>query len=405
MAVFATSTARNLTLYPWVAFAQGLVFWQAVWFLYFQNTLSAAQAILLYVVFDIAVTVLEVPSGYMSDRLGRRITLMASASCGVAGAVLLATGASYLAFAIAQILIGAATAFSSGTGSSLLYESLHAEGRTDEVETQELKVWRFSFVALALSAVTGGVLAQIAQTAPFYAGAITAIAMLLLVVGLHEPPRANGSTPPVSRQLSLLRIAFSSPVLNWLFVLSTVMYVCSHVIYVFGQPYIFEALLTRGLEGNAPVISGMVSAVMMLISVATSIIALRIRRQLGLHTILLLAFGIQIGLMGILALTNSMLAIAFLFLRMVPDSLSTPFVMARIQPELSSDMRATYLSLQSFVGRIMLATTLYFASFTSSDVGQMAYDEIRALLVWYIVAALVVFAALAVATRRVRLEP
>ena len=29
--------ARNVALYPWFRFCRGLLFWQAVWFLYFQN--------------------------------------------------------------------------------------------------------------------------------------------------------------------------------------------------------------------------------------------------------------------------------------------------------------------------------------------------------------------------------
>mgnify|MGYP003564626886 CR=1 FL=1 len=71
--------AANVPLYRWSRFLRNLLFWQAVWFLYFQNSLSAAEAILLYAVYDVATTALEVPSGYMSDRIGRRFTLLASA--------------------------------------------------------------------------------------------------------------------------------------------------------------------------------------------------------------------------------------------------------------------------------------------------------------------------------------
>ncbi|MFK7939853.1 MAG: MFS transporter [Roseovarius sp.] len=396
--------ARNITLYPWVVFAQGLVFWQAIWFLFFQDTLSASEAILLYVIYDISVTALEVPSGYMSDRLGRRITLLSSGVCALLGTALLAMGSTFAAFAVAQGLIGAATAFSSGTGSSLMFESLRAEGREDEVEAQELRAWRFGFVASAVSAATGGMMAQVVQTLPFLAGIVTAGVMLVLASRLCEPPRGAASHPPVAQQMRSLGTALRKPVLIWLFALSTIMYAFSHVIYVFGQPYIFEALATRGLEGDAPLISGFVSGSMMLISVLTSVIAWRLRQRFGLAATLLLAYGIQVGLITVLALTNSIIAIAFLFLRMVPSSLSTPFVLARIQPELSSDMRATYLSVQSFVGRIALAGTLYVASFGSTDVGQMPYAEIRAILVWYVAAGLVAFVCLALASRRVRLE-
>ena len=141
--------AGNIALYPWFRVLKSLVFWQAVWFLYFQNTLSAAEAILLYAVYDVATTALEVPSGYMSDRLGRRLTLIASALAGLAGSMLLAFGDSFFVFALGQVLLGASAAFLSGTDSALLYESLVAAGRQDEIEEQELKAWRFSFSALA----------------------------------------------------------------------------------------------------------------------------------------------------------------------------------------------------------------------------------------------------------------
>ena len=94
--------ARNIRLYRWFRFFQGLIFWQAVWFLYFQTTLSAAEAVLLYAVFDVATTALEVPSGWMSDRLGRRVTLIASGLAGVGGAALLATGDGFLPFCLAR---------------------------------------------------------------------------------------------------------------------------------------------------------------------------------------------------------------------------------------------------------------------------------------------------------------
>jgi MFS family permease len=86
------SILRNTQLYRWSRFLRSLIFWQAVWFLYFQNVLSATAAILLYAVYDVAATLLEVPSGYMSDRLGRKKTLIASAIAGLGGSLLVAVG-------------------------------------------------------------------------------------------------------------------------------------------------------------------------------------------------------------------------------------------------------------------------------------------------------------------------
>lgn len=87
-----TAARRNVRLYPWYSFLRNLLFWQATWFLFFQNHLSAAEAILLYAIYDVATTVLEVPSGYMSDRLGRRTTLILSATATLLAAMLFSVG-------------------------------------------------------------------------------------------------------------------------------------------------------------------------------------------------------------------------------------------------------------------------------------------------------------------------
>ncbi|QIE57803.1 MFS transporter [Pikeienuella piscinae] len=398
--------AKNIAVYPWFRFCQGLVFWQAIWFLYFQNTLSASDAILLYAIYDIGTTALEVPSGYMSDRLGRRFTLCASAAAGFGAAMLLALGGSFEVFALGQALLGASAALASGTDSALLYESLTAAGRRAEIERQEVRAWRFSFCALALSAVAGGAIALRFPALPFLAGGAAFIAALVIALRFTEPPRAGVDFAEGAEILRFgsLQSVLTSPVLIWLFMLSILMYMFSHIPFAFGQPFILEALEGSALAGEAGLVSGLVSALMMMFSVATSLFAPKLRRRLGLPALLLLAFAMQIGLCGVLALTDSAVAIAFLFLRMVPDSLSRPFIMARIQPMLSNESRATYISLQSFCGRLLFAATLFLASLSTSGEGEMAYADIRRVLGWCILGGALCFGALVLTARRLKID-
>lgn len=396
---------RNVRLYPWFRVCQSLLFWQAVWFLYFQNSLSAAEAILLYVISDIASTVLEVPSGYMSDRLGRRRTLIAASVAMIAGSLCLAMGTGFAVFAMGQVLLGASFSFVSGTDSSMLYESLTRAGRAQEIERQELKAWRYGFVALAASAAAGGAMAMVRPELPYLAAAGAGAGMLAVTLAFREPRAAAISHPgaELARMRSLIG-ALRLPVLAWLLGLSVAMYVFSHIPFVFGQPVIQDALSRAGLGADAPWVSGSVSALMMLISVATSLLAARLRRFLGLPAILLLAFALQIGLVAGLALSGSSLVIALLLIRMVPNSLSHPFILARVQPLLGDDSRATYLSVQSLMGKLVFAASLWLASGAASSQTVMAQGEIRTVLGWYAVVGLVVFAGLAVAARRVRVE-
>ncbi|WP_296419606.1 MFS transporter [Pseudooctadecabacter sp.] len=396
-----TLMARNITLYRWSRFLRSLIFWQAIWFLYFQDVLSAAQAILLYAVYDVAVTLLEVPSGYMSDRLGRRPTLILSAIAAFLGAACLWIGDSFAMFAAGQILIGAGGAFASGTEESLLYESLAATDRADEIEPQEVVAWRYSFTALALSAVTGGAMALFDARLPFLAGAIAMIALFAVTWRMSEPPRRSDA-PDGGELLRLRHLAghFRDPVLLWIFALSVLMYGFSHLPFVFGQPFILEALSAMGLAPSAPVVSGAVTAVMMGLSVTVSLFAVGLRNRIGLSGILLGAFALQIAISGVMALTDSALVLAVLMLRMIPDALSRPFILGRIQPLLSDDSRATWLSLKSFVGRLGFASALAIGAVSTTDVGQMPYADIQSILTVATLIGLAALACLALTARR-----
>ena len=394
---------RTIALIPWYQFLNSLLFWQAVWFLYFQSNLSGAEAIILYSVYDISVTVLEVPSGYFSDRMGRRFTLLLSTLCSLVGCLVLALSGSFALFALGQALLGAGSAFKSGTDSSLLYESLEASGRADEVEEQEVRAWRFSLAGFALSALLGGAMSMWSDSLPFFATALAFTIAALLVLIMSEPPRK--ALVALGGQLATLKAALLHPVLAWLFALSVLMYGFSHLPFVFGQPFILTALDGLGLAADAPLVSGAVTSVMMLISVLASLVALRLRRTLGLPLLLLCAFGLQIGLIGALAASTSTLVIGVLLLRMVPDSLANPFIIARIQPLLEDSTRATYLSLKSLGGKVLFAGTLMLAATTASDAGLLPADDLQRILGWYTIGGLACIAALAITARWVQIAP
>jgi predicted MFS family arabinose efflux permease len=394
--------ARNIRLYPWYQFFRSLLFWQAIWFLYFQQELSAAEAILLAAIYDVATTGLEVPSGYLSDRVGRRITLLLGMVGSVAGAGLLWVGDGFSTFVLAQVMLGVGSAFNSGTDSALLYESLAREGRGSEVDAQELRAWRFNFTGLALSAVAGGVAATWEPALPFLLTALAGLVALAIVLLLREPEHLEAEVMFTSgRQVAEIRASLMQPALAWLFILAVAMYVFSHVPFVFGQPFILEALEANGVASQAAIVSGLVSASMMLISVAATWIAPGLRDRIGLHNLFLLALGLQVFLIGILAASNHPAVIAFLLIRMVPNAFARAFILARIQPLVSDISRATYLSLQSFTGRLLFAGSLMAAS-GGASAGALSYAENQVILVGYLVAGLAVLAGLAVTARRVR---
>ncbi|MEM8728792.1 MAG: MFS transporter [Pseudomonadota bacterium] len=394
--------ARNVALFPWFKFGQHLLFWQAVWFLIFQDALSGQEAILLYVLREFTTTALEVPTGVLSDRLGRKRTLVLSVLAVLSGAILFCTQPVFWVFALAQILMGAGEALNSGTDDALFYQSLVALGRGDEIEAQQLRLWRAGFTGLAVSAVVGGVFALVGAQLVFAATAAASACILPLALTFREPPHQNGGLGKITarRQLASLRTALQQPALRWFFVIALMMYAFGHVPFVFGQPFILEALSGAGLSAEAPLASGAVTATMMAVSLGTSHLVPWMRARMGVTSLLLAAFGLQIWLIAMLGLANSVLVIGVLFLRMVPSSLSGPLLIARTQPLLQDDTRATYLSIQSLCGRLLLAGALWMAAFGTSNTEALSYPELQRILWAFAAVGLVMILGLAMTARK-----
>ena len=148
---------RNLALYPAYQAARSAVFWMPVFFLYFSGACSVAEVFLLEASYYAAVVVVEVPSGYLSDRQGRRPTLVVAAMATTAAHVVFASTASIEAFAVAQGLLAAGMAFNSGTDSALLFDSLKAEGSPDDFGTTEGRAQAWALTSMAFAAAAGGV--------------------------------------------------------------------------------------------------------------------------------------------------------------------------------------------------------------------------------------------------------
>lgn len=395
----AGDCARNIALYPWYRFCQSLLFWQAVWFLYFQDRLSAAEAILLYVAYDLATTLLEVPSGYLSDRLGRRLTLIAAAVCGLGGAGLIVLGDSFVVFVLAQGLIGASTALMSGTDSAFLYESLVAEGRAAETEAQEAAAWRFSFAGLGVSALVGGALWAVDPAAPFVATVAAAAAGMILALRFSEPPHAGVAASEGGRA-AMIWTALRQPRLAWFFAHSVFLYVFNHVAFVFAQPFLLDAVGGAGAEGTAALVSGGVTALTMGISVAATMAGPWLRPALGLTGLLVGAFAVHVALALALGFAEGGIVVALLFLRMVPDAICRPVVMAEVQPMLGDEGRATYLSIRGLSGRLLLAASLFAASFVAPEGGVLDQAALQTVMASFAMAGLVALTSLALLARR-----
>ncbi len=151
---------RNVRLYPWYAMSFHAYFWITVFVLYFLQHMPLSSVLRLEAIYYLGVVVLEVPSGYFSDRFGRRMTLLLASMFLLAAYLLFSQGGSFEVFAVAQVLLAAGLAFNSGSDTSMHYDSLASLGRESEYDHRKAIASRNVLLAWGVGGLFGGAVAM-----------------------------------------------------------------------------------------------------------------------------------------------------------------------------------------------------------------------------------------------------
>lgn len=154
------AVGRTVRLLAWFNFFGDFRLYGPVMVLYFaQVTGSYTAAASLLAVKMLSSAACEVPTGVLSDRLGRRGTMIAGAVVMVAAHLGYAGARGYGLLLAAVVLEGSATALWSGNNDALLYDTLLEAGRQEEYPRHAGRVNSMFQLALALAAPLGGVVA------------------------------------------------------------------------------------------------------------------------------------------------------------------------------------------------------------------------------------------------------
>ena len=152
------STHKNIKLLAWLNFCCDFRIYSAIAVLYFaQVTGSFVLALGIFSVGKIASAIFELPTGVLSDLVGRKMTVVLGQASAALGIACYAIGGSFTVLAIGAILEGLAFSFFSGNNSALLYDSLKEEGQEQRYGEYEGKTSSMFQIALAISALVGSI--------------------------------------------------------------------------------------------------------------------------------------------------------------------------------------------------------------------------------------------------------
>ncbi len=337
-----------------------------VFFLYFSSKLSLQEVLLLESVYYISVVLLEVPTGYFSDLVGRRITLLLGAFSLIIACILYLLGNSFLVLAIGQIVFAFHMSFISGTNTVFHYESLLAAGKEAEYGDREAIVNQYGSIAGGTAALLGGLFASYHLSSAYIISMMAGIIAVVVAFGFVEPEGEDSSldTPGVIAQLRTTLGFMRLKPLGWLAAYFIIFYCITHLPYEFYQPYI-QLLSERDLLFGLSVtfVSGFIYATARYISAFGASYSMIWSRRLGMFNFLLIAILIITSVVVLMSSLLNVLALGFILLRSTPWMAIKAPINEIITPMIGSGQRATYHSILSLLCRLSFFLVLLGLSF------------------------------------------
>jgi len=348
------TTRSNIRKLYAFSFLQMTLFPMAIITLFWKDHigLSLTQILLLQGILSVVMVLMEYPSGYISDRIGYRVSLTLAALLGMVGWGIYTVATTFTHVMAAEILLGISLAFISGSDSALLYETLKAEGSEQHYARHQGRMSSFAQGGEALGALFAGVIYAYAPILPFILQVGVWLLALLLTRTMTEPTRII--TAPVSHlseALQSARYAFvENKGLRYTILINSVLGIASFYPVWLIQPYMQHAGVP--LTWFGPVWCGANLTVAFF-----SLTSHRIHDFLGDRSMVVLFLVLVVtGYVG-LGTIGGVWGFLFYYLLTSMRGMRGPMMLNITQKECPSANRAGILSLQSLCFRLLFVCT------------------------------------------------
>ncbi len=319
---------------------------------YESNGLSMKDIMVLQAVYSIAIVVLEIPSGYLADVIGRRKTLILGAIFGTFGFATYSFSYGFMGFLIAEIILGIGQSCISGADSAMLYDSLLEKGKEKLYSRFEGRIISLGNIAEAFAGIIGGLLAGLTLRAPYIAQSFVAFIALPAAITLVEPSR---KVPLIKAGImEIVRIArftlFENRSLRRNILFSAIIGCSTLTMAWFAQPFFEFTEIKLSWYGLLWTTLNLTVAI-------TSYTAHRLESKLGQRwSILLIALLIPLGYLA-LGRFHLSTGLIVLYIFYLIRGYATPVLKDYINRVTASDIRATVLSVRNFIIRLLFALT------------------------------------------------
>ncbi len=356
---------RNIRILSWMFFLTRTHFYLHVYALILLSRgLTLAQVGLLESVVTVSIFLLEIPTGVVADRVGRKYSVLLAVVFRFTGELWFLLSTQWIDYIIMGIFTGMGFAFASGATEAMIYESL--PDTPDREQKMQKAMGYYNAIGLfgfVISPVIGGMIVSEITQDRFVIAMLMTMLALVCALGLGvflKEPKVHTAVDPSASSLKLLKAGFQElrhhPRLRHL-----------AAITIFTTPFTGILIVVLGsplMEQNGvpPLLLGVALAVGSLLSAFTSTQVHRIASRLGRRRAFLLLLSLPALMYFLLAaVQGGVMTWLLIVLAYGVMDMRQPLVAAYQNLLIANHQRATTLSLISMFVNLFVAicTVIY----------------------------------------------
>ncbi|MFC2152602.1 MFS transporter [Bacteroidota bacterium] len=301
--------------------------------------------------YSISIVILEIPSGYLADILGRKKTLVIGSVLGFIGFFTYSISYGFIGFLIAEIILGFGQSLISGADSAMLFDTLDELERKDEYVKFEGRIISIGNLAETIAGIVGGVLVGISLRFPYIVQTGVAFIAIPAALTLLEPNR-NTKMLNIGFKYILQTVKYSlydNSELRWNIIHSSIIGAATLTMAtLIVQPYLLLIELPLFYFGIIwPALNLTVGIV--------AFYAYKIENKLNKpKSLIIITIFIPLGFIA-LSQVVAYWGIVILFIFYLFRGFATPVLKDYINQLTDSNVRATVLSVRNFVIRVFFA--------------------------------------------------